>query len=65
MSAFEKFLSEAQSKKCPTCHGHGEYDDADLGDISFRMFKCTACRGTGFKDGQAYQASPVSGNPVR
>lgn len=71
MSAFENLLGDVQSKKCQTCHGHGEYDDADLGDISYRTFKCTACKGTGFKDGQAYRitSDPVgtqspSGGPV-
>lgn len=65
MSAFEDLLGQVQSLKCPTCHGHGEYDDAEIGDISFRVFKCTACRGTGFRDGEAYQATPLSGNTVR
>lgn len=59
MSAFHNLLDEIRSKKCPTCDGLGAYDDADFGDTSFCSFKCTACKGTGFKDGQAYQAVTV------
>lgn len=65
MSAFENLLGQVQSLKCLTCSGNGEYDDAEPGDISFRTFKCTACRGTGFKDGEAYQATPISSDSLR
>jgi DnaJ-class molecular chaperone len=65
VSAFLALLNEVQSKKCPICHGLGEYDDADFGDIACRTFKCQSCKGTGFKDGQAYQATSISGDPVR
>ena len=51
MSKYEEELALLESTKCPTCHGHGEYDDAELGDISCRTFKCGFCKGTGKKPG--------------
>lgn len=29
--------------KCPTCHGLGTVNDAELGDISFNTKPCEAC----------------------
>lgn len=60
MSAYQNLVSEVESLKCPTCSGLGEYDDAEPGDISFRVFHCTICKGTGFRDGQARQLTTIS-----
>jgi DnaJ-class molecular chaperone len=60
VSAFENLLGDVQALKCLTCHGHGEYDDADFGDISCRVFKCTACKGTGFRDGKTHRITADS-----
>ncbi len=59
MSEFQNLIDEVSSLKCPTCGGLGEYDDADFGDIAFNIYRCTACKGTGFKDGQSRQLAPI------
>ena len=64
MSEYQNLVDEVESLKCQTCGGVGEYDDAGPGDIWFRMIHCTICKGTGFKDGKAYQTTPVQGGPV-
>lgn len=50
-------LEELQELCCPVCGGDGQCDDAELGDISFRKWKCKACKGTGFKEGKIYRLS--------
>jgi DnaJ-class molecular chaperone len=60
VSAFQNLIDEVSSLKCPTCSGLGEYDDAGFGDIFFNTYRCTACKGTGFRDGQSRQLAPVS-----
>lgn len=47
MSDFETELNALEARRCPTCHGTGECDDAEPGDTSFRKWKCEACKGTG------------------
>lgn len=60
MSTYQNLVDEVLSLRCLTCGGLGEYDDAGFGDISFNTYKCTACKGTGFKDGQSRQISEIS-----
>jgi len=47
---FKQLVDTLDNMKCSTCHGHGECDDADFGDISFRTWRCTACNGSGLKN---------------
>lgn len=65
MTKFLDLKEKVDSLRCPTCHGLGEYDDAGIGDITFNTYRCSPCRGTGFKDGQAHQITPVPGDSVR
>jgi hypothetical protein len=65
MSLFNQLVDEVRTKMCQTCYGDGEYDDAEPGDTFFNTIRCTACRGSGFKDGQAYQATPVPSGSIR
>lgn len=48
-SEYEKQKAELESRKCDTCKGSGECDDADLGDISYNTWTCEDCKGTGLK----------------
>lgn len=58
MTQYEKLLEEVKKLRCPYCHGQGEKDDADLGDISFNKWECTKCSGTGFKNMNIYGLIP-------
>ena len=49
MSKYYELLKELESTKCPTCHGGGECDDAEPGDIFCRTWVCPDCHGTGLK----------------
>jgi hypothetical protein len=51
---FNEILAQIEQCKCKTCHGSGECDDAEAGDIRFNTFLCTACKGTGWKDGKEH-----------
>lgn len=48
MSRYEDVEDRLSDFKCSKCHGSGEYDDAEPGDISFNTYKCTECSGSGF-----------------
>lgn len=48
-----RFSSIVKKHKCKTCYGTGQQDDAELGDISFNIWTCTKCGGSGFEDVQA------------
>jgi hypothetical protein len=65
VSEYQNLVGLVESLKCPTCSGQGDYDDAEPGDIFFNTFRCTVCKGTGFRNGETYQATPISGNSVR
>jgi len=43
---------------CKECHGHGDCDDAEPGDTSYRTWECPACSGSGFKDGAVLVLEP-------
>ncbi len=47
MNEYEKLKAELEKKRCKACGGSGVCDDADLGDIFFRTWKCPNCNGTG------------------
>ena len=41
-------LKEIKEKRCPTCYGSGEIDDAEPGDIGYNEWTCTLCDGSGY-----------------
>ena len=47
MTKFQELLKKLESRRCKECHGSGECDDSDLGDISFNTWICPKCNGTG------------------
>lgn len=49
MNEYAKLQKELEEKECPKCHGLGECDDADCGDIYFNTWKCPDCNGSGIK----------------
>ncbi|RLA51072.1 MAG: hypothetical protein DRR42_11365 [Gammaproteobacteria bacterium] len=51
LTAWEKLRNYTDDSKCRKCNGHGQYDDAEPGDISYITYKCLECKGTGFKNG--------------
>jgi DnaJ-class molecular chaperone len=46
-SKFSEELEKLENLKCQKCHGTGQIDDADPGDISFNIWTCPGCIGTG------------------
>ncbi len=42
-------MSQLVARRCPTCAGSGECDDAEPGDIGYNKWVCTDCYGSGFK----------------
>ena len=48
MSAYQDAVKELEARRCETCQGSGEVDDADLGDIYYNKWTCAVCRGSGF-----------------
>jgi DnaJ-class molecular chaperone len=49
MNELQRLREELKNRTCPTCHGLGHCDDADLGDIFYRTWTCPDCNGTGLK----------------
>lgn len=50
-SCYEWELKQLEATRCESCLGSGVCDDAEPGDISFKTWKCTTCKGTGKKPG--------------
>lgn len=46
-SSFQKELEVLMATKCEECHGSGECNDAEPGDIYHRTWTCPRCGGTG------------------
>lgn len=55
MSRYQEAIEALTAKCCHDCHGLGEKDDAEIGDISCRKWVCATCLGTGFKDASVRQ----------
>jgi len=55
MTLWEQLFNLVQQYACGKCHGSGQCDDADLGDITFNQWKCEDCKGTGFANGTVYE----------
>jgi len=49
---YSKLKEELKNKKCKTCGGLGQCDDAEPGDIWFRTWECPVCKGTGINENQ-------------
>lgn len=47
MSEYFKQLEVLKARRCDKCHGTGECDDAEPGDMSFNTWPCPDCGGTG------------------
>lgn len=58
ISQYDKLKQELEAKKCLRCNGHGECDDAEPGDISFRTSVCQSCNGTGMQPSNASEKQP-------
>lgn len=65
MSSFLDLKEQVDAMRCSACFGLGQCDDAEDGDISFHTWQCASCKGTGFTDGQAYQATPIPSDSLR
>lgn len=50
MSQYQDALADLEKHRCENCGGLGKIDDAAPGDISFREWACSLCKGTGFKE---------------
>ena len=44
---YQNLKRHVEAMKCPVCHGTGQCDDAEPGDMSYKSWTCTACNGTG------------------
>lgn len=51
---YQLLEDKLEDLECPDCSGLGEIDDADFGDISYNIYVCKSCRGTGFKKGRVF-----------
>ncbi len=47
-SEYTRVSDALKECRCVNCGGLGECNDAELGDIGFRRWKCPACDGSGF-----------------
>ncbi len=52
MSEFHDLEYLLLESMCKACGGHGEVNDAELGDVTCNFKLCQRCKGTGFKDGK-------------
>ena len=59
MSRYDDVREQIESSMCLACGGLGEYDDADIGDISYNTYYCNLCNGTGFQDGVVLELKEV------
>jgi DnaJ-class molecular chaperone len=50
MDNYQQKLQALQNKKCETCSGTGECNDADFGDMYFNTWKCLDCNGKGLNE---------------
>lgn len=56
---FERQLKELKAKRCYKCKGHGTLNDAEPGDISFNIWECDRCRGSGFEPSEQSRRKDV------
>lgn len=48
---YREARAELRSKMCEPCMGSGDRDDASPHDMTHNTWRCTDCKGTGFKPG--------------
>lgn len=48
MSEYQDKANALIESRCKECHGSGECNDAEPGDIGFNTWTCAECNGTGF-----------------
>lgn len=64
MSDFQEMVRELESRKCQKCHGSGELDDMEPGDIFYRKWICDKCGGSGL-NGPLNVITEVSSHVLR